>query len=77
MEIWKLRNSQLCLLPPEVKKVTQEVVEEVVVQENGVVSRHQDCLMEEAAAQIVVFETQQVEASVSQPSAGTSIVVNS
>lgn len=49
--------------------VVQEVM---VVQDPVVVSGHQDCVMEEAAAQIVVSETQQVEVSVSQPSVGTS-----
>ena len=72
MEIWKLRNSQLCLPAPEVKEAIQEVMEDVVVQDVVVISGHQDCIMEEASTQIVVFETQQVEAFVSQPSAGTS-----
>lgn len=72
MKIWKLRNSQLCLPAPEVKKVTQEMVEEVVVQEDEVVSGHQDRVMEEVVAQIFVSETRQLKASVSQPSAGTS-----
>lgn len=31
MEIWKLRNSQLCLPSLEVKEATQEVVEEIVI----------------------------------------------
>lgn len=57
MEIWKLRNSQLCLPALEVKEVTQEV-EEVVVQEAEVVSRYQDCIVEEVAAQIIVSKTQ-------------------
>lgn len=78
MEIWKLRNSHLCLPAPEVKEVTQKVVEEVVFQEEVVlqdvvvVSGHQDYVKDEAATQIVVSETQQVKVSVSQPSAGTS-----
>lgn len=78
IEIWKLRNSQLCLPAPEVKEVTQEVVEEVVIQEDIavqdviVVSGHRDCIMEEVVARIVVSETQQVEVSISQPSTGTS-----
>lgn len=72
MEIWKLRNSQLCLPTLEIKEVTQEVAEEVVVEEAEVVSGHQDCVMEEVAAQIVTSETQQIQAFISQPSVGTS-----
>lgn len=56
MEIWKLRNSQLCLPAPEVKEVILEVTEEVF-QEAEVDSGHQECVMEEAVAQIVVSET--------------------
>lgn len=78
MEIWKLRNSQLCLPAPEVKELTPEVMEEVDVQEvvfvqdRVVVSGHRDYVMEEATAQMVIFETQQVGVFISQSSAGTS-----
>lgn len=82
MEIWKLRNSQLCPPALEVKEATPEVVEEEVAletvtvqqaataQEDDVVSEHQDCVMEEVVAQIVVSETHQIRASGSQPPAG-------
>lgn len=58
MEIWKLRNSQLSLLVPEVKEATPEVVKEeaapqtkfvqnvATAQEAEVVSEPQDCVME-------------------------------
>lgn len=68
-----LRNFQLCLPALEVKEVIQEVDEEVV-QDVAVDSGHQNYIMEEVAAQIVVSETQQVEAFIPQQLAGTSYV---
>lgn len=79
MEIWKLRNSQLCLPAPEVKEATPEVVEEeaapetevvqhaAIAQEVVVVSEPQDYVMEAAdASQVVVYDTYQFKASASQ-----------
>lgn len=71
MEIWKLRNSHLCLPALEVNEVIQEVNEEVV-RDAEANSEYQDRVMEETDAQIVISETQQVEAFISQQSVGTS-----
>lgn len=60
IEIWKLRNSQLCLPAPEVKEVIQEVDDEVI-QDAEVDFGHQDYVMEEVVAHIVVSKIQQSE----------------
>lgn len=44
----------------------------MVVQDVVVDFEHQDCIMEKVAAQIVISETREVEASISQPYVGTS-----
>lgn len=75
MELWKLRNSQLCLPAPEVKETTPEIVEEEVAPETEVVqhdatlpeadnvSKPLNCAMETVDAQVVVSETHQFQAS--------------
>lgn len=60
IEIWKLRNSRLCLPALEIKEFIQEVGEEVV-QDAEVDYGHQYWVMEEAASQIVIYEIQQSE----------------
>ena len=74
MEIWKLRNSQLCLPAPEIKEATPEVMEEEVAPETEIVQHIEsapeptatfvplDYVMEEDPTQMVVSE-----ASASQP----------
>lgn len=47
MEIWKLRNTPLCLLAPEIKEVIQEA---------EVDFDHPKCVMEDVAAQLVPSE---------------------
>lgn len=66
MELWKLRNSQLCLPAPEIKEPTLQAMEEEAAPKTKFVqyiesasevdaaSELQDCAMEEAATQIVV-----------------------
>lgn len=76
MELWKLRTAPLCLPAPEIKEVIQEVVQEVV-QEAEVDYGNPECVMEEAAAQLVASENQQsedqeIEVSLHQQSVGTS-----
>lgn len=66
MELWKLRNSQLCVPAPEIKEATPEVMEEEVAPEIEIVQHiesaleaddafdPQDYAMEEDVSQIVV-----------------------
>lgn len=65
----------MCLPAPEVKKVIQEMDEGVI--QDVEVDGHQECVMEEADAQLVIYEDQQskdqqIEVSPLQHSIGTS-----
>lgn len=74
MELWKLRNSELCLAVPKIKEASLEAMEEEVAPETEPVQHiesaskpaatfdPQDSIMEEAPTQMVVSE-----ASASQP----------
>lgn len=70
MELWKLRNSQLCLPAPEIKEASPEAMEkeeealktEIIQHIEPAAPEPQDSVMEETPNQIVVSE-----ASASQP----------